>query len=81
MALTLIAVANRGNAIELTYEETIGDPQQFVLTVTSRHVSIRTSKPLPIRASDYETYVLEHATDLQRAAEKFKARGLTAGVL
>ena len=32
MSLTLIAVANRGDVIELTYEETVGDPHPFVLT-------------------------------------------------
>ena len=30
MSLTLIAVANRGDVIELTYEETVGDPHPFV---------------------------------------------------
>jgi hypothetical protein len=44
MSLTLIAVANRGNVIELTYEETVGDPEPFVLTVTSQYISSQTSK-------------------------------------
>src|SRR5215470_15529266 len=60
MSLTLIAVANRGTVIELTYEETVGDPQPFVLTVTSRHISSRTSKPLPLTASDLEAYIEEY---------------------
>ena len=78
--LTLIAVANRGNVIELTYEETVGDPQPFVLTVTSRRISRETSKS-PIKASDLEAYIMKHATELQKAAENCKARGLTAEVL
>jgi hypothetical protein len=81
MSLTLIAVANRGDAIELTYEETVGDPQPFVLTVTSSHISSRTSKPLPITASDLEAYVQGYATALQREAEKCKAMGLATVVL
>ena len=80
MSLTLIAVANRGDVIELTYEETVGDPHPFVLTVTSHHISRQISK-LPIEASDLEAYVLSHATELQGAAEKCKAKGLTAEVL
>jgi len=77
MSLTLIAVANRGDVIELTYEETVGDPHPFVLTVTSHHISRQTSK-LPIGASDLEAYVLSHATELQGAAETCKSKGLTA---
>jgi hypothetical protein len=80
MSLTLIAVANRGNVIELTYEETVGDPQPFILTVTSRHISRETSKSL-IKASDLDAYIMKHATELQKAAEKCKAKGLTAEVL
>jgi hypothetical protein len=80
MSLTLIAVANRGNAIELTYEETVGDPYPFVLTVTSGRISRETSKS-PIMASDFEAYVMNHATELQKAAEKCKAKGLTAEAL
>ena len=80
MSLTLIAVANRGDVIELTYEETVGDPHPFVLTVTSHHISRQTSK-LPIEASDLEAYVFSHATELQGAAEKCKSKGLTAEVL
>jgi hypothetical protein len=81
MSLTLIAVANRGDLIELTYEEAVGDPQPFVLTLTSRHISIQTFKPLPISASDLVAYVLTHETELQRPAENCKAKGLTAVVL
>ena len=80
MSLTLIAVANRGNVIELTYEETVRDPHPFVLTVTSQHISRQTTK-LPIEASDLEAYVLSHATELLGAAEKCKSKGLTAEVL
>jgi hypothetical protein len=78
MSLTLVAVAMSGDVIELTYEETAGDSRPFVLTVTSRHISRQTSK-LPIEASDLEAW--RHATELRRAAEKCKAKGLTAEVL
>ena len=80
MSLTLIAVANRGNVIELTYEETVGDPQSIVLTVTAHHISRQTSKS-PIEASDLEAFVLMHATELRRAAEECRAKGLTTEVL
>ena len=80
MSLTLIAVANRGDVIELTYEETVGDPRPVVLTVTSHHISRQTSK-LPIEASDLEAYVLSHATELQGTAETCKSKGLTGEIL
>jgi hypothetical protein len=76
----VVAVANRGDVIELTYEETVGDPQPVVLTVTSHHISRQTSKR-PVEASDLEAYVWRHATELRRVAEKCKAKGLTAEVL
>jgi hypothetical protein len=80
MSLTLVAVAITGNAIELTYEETVGDPQAFVLTVTSHHISRQTSKS-PIEASDFEAYVWGHSNELRKAAEKCKVKGLAAEVL
>ena len=79
--LTLLAVANKGNAIELTYEETLAHSQPFVLTVTSGHISRQTSKPLPIRTSGLEAYALIHATELRRTAENCKAQGFFAEVL
>ncbi len=69
MSLTLIAVANRGNAIELTYEETIGDSQPFVLTVTQDHVASHTFKPLPISPSELDAYVQSHVKALTKTAE------------
>jgi hypothetical protein len=30
MSLTLVAVANKENMIDLTYEENVGDPQTFI---------------------------------------------------
>jgi hypothetical protein len=80
MSLTLVAVAITGNVIELTYEETVGDPQPFVLTVTSHHISRQTSKS-PIEASDFEAYVWGHSNELRKAAEKCKVKGLAAEVL
>ena len=80
MSLTLVAVGMSGDVIELTYEETVGDPRPFVLTVTPRHISRQKSK-LPIEASDLEAYVWRHATELRRAAERCKAKGLTTEVL
>jgi hypothetical protein len=80
MSLTLIAVANKEKVIELTYEETVGEPQPFVLTVTSHYISRQTSKS-PIEASDLEAYVWGHSAELRRAAEECKAKGFTAEVL
>ena len=81
MSLTLVAVANRGDAIELTYEKTVGDPEPFILTVTSQYISSQTSKPLPISASDVDAYIREHVEELKRAAEKCKAKGLITEAL
>jgi hypothetical protein len=75
MSLTLVAVAITGDVIELTYEETVGDPQPFVLTVTSHHISRQTSKS-SIEASDLEAYVWGHSNELRKAAEKCKVKGL-----
>jgi hypothetical protein len=80
MSLTLVAVAISGDVIELTYEETVGDPRPVVLTVTSGHIARETSKS-PIEASDLEAYVWGHSAELRRAAEECKAKGLTAEVL
>jgi hypothetical protein len=80
MSLTLVAVAMSGDVIELTYEETAGDPQPFVLTVTSHYISRQRSKS-QIQASDLEAYVWGHSAELRRAAELCKAKGLTAEVL
>jgi hypothetical protein len=80
MSLTLVAVGISGDVIELTYEETAGDPQPFVLTVTSHYISRQTSKS-PIEASDLEAYVWGHSAELRRAAEECKAKGFTAEVL
>jgi hypothetical protein len=80
MSLALVAVGISGDVIELTYEETVGDPQSIVLTVTARHISRQTSKS-PIEASDLEAYVWGHSAELRRAAEECKAKGLTAEVL
>jgi hypothetical protein len=80
MSLTLVAVAMSGDVIELTYEETAGDPQPFVLTVTSHYISRQSSKS-PTEASDLEAYVWGHSDELRRAAEMCKAKGLTAEVL
>jgi hypothetical protein len=80
MSLTLIAVASKENVIELTYEEMVGEPQPFVLTVTSHYISRQTSKS-PIEASDLEACVWGHSAELRRAAEECKARAFTAEVL
>jgi hypothetical protein len=51
----------------------------------SQASSPKTAHSIPrrpqIMASDLEAYVIKHATDLQKAAEKCKAKGLTAEVL
>jgi hypothetical protein len=72
MSLTLMAVGISGDVIELTYEQATGDPQPFVLTVTSHYISRQTSK-CPIEASDLEAYVWGHSAELRRAAEECKA--------
>jgi hypothetical protein len=47
MSLTPVAISRNENGIDLTYEEIIGDPKPFVLTVTPTHVSHEVSKQFP----------------------------------
>jgi hypothetical protein len=81
MSLTLVAVAKREDMIDLSYEETVGDPSPFVLTVTPQHVAHQTSKPLPLSGSDLEEFILTNVTKLKTTAENCKAQGLTSKVL
>jgi hypothetical protein len=81
MSLTLVAIARNENGINLTYEETIGDPRPFVLTVTSTHVAHQVSKHLPISTAEMQSYVLAYEPNLEATAVKCKAEGLTAQVL
>jgi hypothetical protein len=85
MSLTLVAIARNENGIdltyeEITYEEIIGDPRPFVLTVTPTHVAHQVSKHLPTTA-DMQSYVLAYIANLEATARKCKAEGLTARVL
>jgi hypothetical protein len=80
MSLTLVAIARNENGIDLTYEEIIGDPRPFVLTVTPTHVAHQVSKHLPTTA-DMQSYVLAYIANLEATARKCKAKGLTAQVL
>jgi hypothetical protein len=77
----LVAVAKREDMIDLSYEETVGDPSPFVLTVTPRHVAHQTSKPLPLSGSDLEEFILTNVTKLKTTAENCKAQGLASEVL
>jgi hypothetical protein len=56
MSLTLVAIARNEKGIDLTYEEIIGDPRPFVLTVTPTHVAHQVSKHLPISTADMQSY-------------------------
>jgi hypothetical protein len=73
MSLTLVAVAKREDMIDLSYEETVGDPSPFVLTVTPQHVAHQTSKPLPLSGSDLEEFILTNVTRRERSGH---GRGL-----
>jgi hypothetical protein len=75
MSLTLVAVAKREDMIDLSYEETVGDPSPFVLTVTPQHVAH------PLSGSDLEEFILTNVTKLKTTAENCKAQGLTSKVL
>jgi hypothetical protein len=81
MPLTLVAIARNEKGIDLTYEEIIGDPRPFVLTVTPTHVADRVSKRLPISTADMQSYVLAYVSNLEATARKCKAEGLTTQVL
>ena len=75
MPLTLVAVAKREDMIDMSYEETLGDPSPFVLTVTPQHVAHHLS------GSDLEEFILTNVTKLKTTAENCKAQGLTSEVL
>jgi hypothetical protein len=81
MSLTLVAIARNENGIDLTYEEIIGDPRPFVLTVTPTHVAHQVSRHLPITTADMQSYVLACVANLEATARKCKEEGLTAQVL
>ena len=81
MSLTLVAISRNKNGIDLTYEETIGDPRPFVLTVTSTHVAHRVSKHPPISTAEMQSYVLAYEPNFEATAKTYKAAGLTGQVL
>ena len=81
MLLTLVAIARNENGIDLTYEEIIGDPKPFVLTVTPTYVAHQVCKRLPITTTDMQSYVLAYVSNLEATAIKCKAEGLTAQIL
>jgi hypothetical protein len=81
MSLTLVAIARNEKGIDLTYEEIIGDPRPFVLTVTPTHVAHQVSKRLPISTADMQLYVLAYLADLEATARRCKAEDLTAQIL
>lgn len=81
MSLTLVAIARNENGIDLTYEDVIGDPTPFVLTVTPAHMAHKASKRLPISTTEMQSFVLAYIANLEATANKCKAQGLTAQVL
>lgn len=70
MSLTLVAIARNENGIDLTYEEIIGDPRPFVLTVTPTHVAHQVSKHLPTTA-DMQSYVLAGSSSRSENSAQF----------
>src|SRR5271154_2407381 len=74
MSLTLVAIARNENGIDLTYEEIIGDPRPFVLTVTPTHVAHQVSKHLPISTADMQSYVLAYVANLEAGRRKARQR-------
>jgi hypothetical protein len=70
-----------GNGIDLTYEEIIGDPRPFVLTVTPTHVAHQVPRHLPITTADMQSYVLACVANLEAIARTSKEEALTARVL
>jgi hypothetical protein len=81
MSLTLVAIARNESGIDLTFEEIVGDPRPFVLTVTPTHVAQQASKHLPISVADMQSYVLAYVANLEATAKKCKAEGFTSQVL
>ena len=81
MPLTLVAVAKREDMIDLSYEETLGDPSPFVLAVTPQHVAHQTSKPLPLSGSDLEGFISTNVMKLKTMAENCRPQGPASEVL
>jgi len=78
--LMLIGMAGEFH-ICLIYGEHIDDPKPIILTVTPDYVAHKTSKPLPIRGSEFAECLDKNAEDLRKMALDCRDRGKTSAVL
>ena len=74
-----IAIRTRTTFVDVLYGERVGDPRPFVLTVSPRYVSRKTSQSLPLNISQVQEYAAKHAdTALREIALSRRDAGYTA---
>ena len=77
-----IGMRKRTTFIDVLYGEKVGDPRPFILTVSSRYVSRKISKSLPLNISQIEDYAAKHAeTVLREIAISRRDAGCTSHTL
>jgi hypothetical protein len=67
--------------IHLIYGEHLGDPRPIIVTVTPEYVAHKTSKPLPIRWTEFAHCLVDNAEDLRKIAQDCRDRGKTSAIL
>ena len=74
-----IAIRKRTTFVDVLYGERVGDPRPFVLTVSPRYVSRKTSKALPLNINQIQDYATKNAdTVLRDIAISRRDAGYTA---
>jgi hypothetical protein len=74
-----IAIRKRSTFVDVLYGERVGDPRPFILTVSPRYVSRKTSQSLPLNVNQIQDYATKHAdTVLRDIAISRRDAGYTA---
>jgi hypothetical protein len=61
-----IAIRKRTTFVDVLYGERVGDPRPFVLTVSPRYVSRKTSQALPLNINQIQDYAAKNADTVLR---------------
>jgi hypothetical protein len=77
-----IGMRKRTTFVDVLYGEKVGDPRPFVLTVSPRYVSRKTSQSLPLNIKQIHDYAAKYGdTILREIALSRREAGYTAHVL
>jgi hypothetical protein len=77
-----IAIRKRSTFVDVLYGERVGDPRPFILTVSPRYVSRKTSQSLPLNINQVQDYTAKYAdTVLREIAISRRDAGYTTHVL